>query len=57
MRESTKNWIDNHSINCYFCGELKDERECIPANEYNDNDGGDICTECQKTHKVRENDE
>ena len=35
-----------HSINCYFCGNLFDERECQPADKYNDNDGGDICPLC-----------
>ena len=45
------NWIDKHSINCYFCGELADERECLPADDYNNGDGGDICPKCQKTHE------
>jgi hypothetical protein len=38
--------LDRHSVNCYFCGELVDERECIPADEYNNNDGGSICPLC-----------
>ena len=42
------NWIDKHSVNCYFCGNLVDERECQPADDYNNNDGGDICPECLK---------
>jgi len=37
------NWIEKHSVNCYFCGTLVDERECMPADEFNDNNGGDIC--------------
>ena len=40
------NWIDKHSINCYFCGELVDERECYPADKLNNNDGGDACVDC-----------
>jgi len=39
-------WVEEHSVNCYFCGELVDERECMPADEFNDNDGGDICPDC-----------
>lgn len=39
-------WIDRHSVNCYFCGELVDERDCSPANAYNNNDGGSICPKC-----------
>jgi methionyl-tRNA synthetase len=37
---------------CYFCNELVDERECKKADKYNNNDGGDICPKCQKTHKL-----
>jgi len=40
--------IDKHSVNCYFCGKLVDERDCIPADDYNENDGGSICPECMK---------
>jgi hypothetical protein len=45
-------WIDRHSVNCYFCGKLVDERECQPADRFNNNDGGSICSEClkQKEH-------
>jgi len=46
MNETT---IDKHSVNCYFCGRLVDERECMSADEYNNDDGGDICPDCQKT--------
>ena len=42
------NWIDKHSVNCYFCNTLVDERECMPADKYNYNDGGDICRVCLK---------
>ena len=40
------NWIDKHSVGCYFCGKLFDEREGINADEFNNNDGGTICKEC-----------
>lgn len=43
-----ESWIDKHSVNCYFCGTLCDERECIPADEHNDGDGGDMCPGCQE---------
>ena len=41
------NWIDKHSVNCYFCGELEDERNCRNADDWNNNDGGSICEDCQ----------
>ena len=44
-------WIDKHSVNCYFCDDLVDERECMPADIYNNYDGGDICPKYQKTCK------
>lgn len=47
INENPLDWIDKHSVDCYFCGELADERDCIPADEYNGNDGGDICPACQ----------
>lgn len=37
-----------HSINCYFCSALVDERECMPADPYNGNDGGEVCPKCMK---------
>jgi len=40
------NWIEKHSVNCYFCGKLFDEREGTNADEFNGNDGGDICPKC-----------
>ena len=45
-------WIERHSVNCYFCNALVDERECVGADEYNGGDGGDICRECQ-TNRVK----
>jgi hypothetical protein len=39
--------IDRHSVNCYVCTELTDERHTQPADNYNGNDGGSICTLCQ----------
>lgn len=40
------NWIEGHSVNCYFCGVSFDEREGQNADNYNDNDGGTICPKC-----------
>ena len=45
------NWIERHSVNCYFCGELVDERNCINADDFNGNDGGSICPDCLKKKK------
>jgi len=50
MNKRTK---DKHSINCYFCNVLADERECLPADNYNEWDGGDICPKCQKDYKFK----
>lgn len=36
------------SVNCYFCYTLIDEKECSPADDYNDNDGGSICAQCEE---------
>jgi len=38
-------WIDRHSVNCFWCENLVDERNCI-ANPDED-EGGDICLKCQ----------
>lgn len=37
-----KKTIDKHSVNCFICGNLCDERECMPGI---DNEGS-ICPEC-----------
>jgi len=39
-------WLEKHSVNCYFCGILFDEREGLDADYFNNNDGGSICPEC-----------
>ncbi len=26
-------WIDRHSVNCFICGKLVDERDCIPGSD------------------------
>jgi len=51
--------LDKHGVNCYFCNALVDERECMPADDWNCDDGGDICPACQKRCKkvLREGDE
>jgi len=38
--------IDRHSVNCYFCGKQVDERDCVPADYYNGDDGGNQCPDC-----------
>lgn len=42
-------WLDRHSVNCFFCEELVDERECTPADELNMNQGGSCCPTCRRT--------
>ena len=42
-----------HSVNCYFCGALADERECLPADDFNDGDGGTICGYCEQNFKFK----
>lgn len=46
--------IAKHSVNCYFCGKLVDERECMPADKFNNNDGGDCCTDCQNQLRAKQ---
>jgi hypothetical protein len=43
-------WVDRHSVGCYYCGALADERECVPNTaEYGGNDdGGSICMACHE---------
>jgi len=44
--------VDKHSVNCYFCGELVDERDCVPADKHNGGDGGDCCRVCLKRRDI-----
>ena len=39
-------WLVKNSVICRFCGELTDERKCMPADEFSNYDGGSICLEC-----------
>lgn len=39
----SEDWIDRHSVNCYYCGKLFDERESIGESP---NDGGEVCPDC-----------
>lgn len=48
-------WQERHSVNCYYCGALVDERECQPADVYNHGDGGSICPECLVSRKRNRN--
>jgi hypothetical protein len=50
LEEREDLWIERHSVNCYYCNSLVDARLCLPADDYNNQDGGDICPSCQKTH-------
>ena len=43
-----KQTMDKHSVGCYFCGILFDEREGQNADDYNGNDGWTICPDCLK---------
>ena len=45
-------WIEKHSVNCFICHELVDERNCIHGN----NGEGNICPNCQKDYTLSEND-
>lgn len=36
----------DRSVNCYFCGEIFDERYTINADPYNEGDGGEVCRGC-----------
>ena len=47
-------WVDRHSVNCYFCHTLFDEREGYPADELNGNDGGTACPKCFKERHKEE---
>jgi hypothetical protein len=50
--------VEKHSINCYFCSRLANERKYTPADEWNDNDGGGICPEClEEKQEERRRDE
>ena len=46
FEDDVPRWVDRHSVNCYFCRVLFDEREGLNADEYNGNDGGSICPSC-----------
>lgn len=46
--ENNPRWVDRHSVNCYFCGILFDERDGVPAGQWNNNDGGTACPECAR---------
>ena len=48
--------LDRHSVGCYFCGILFDERNGSNADEYNGNDGGSICPGCLKKSDKARND-
>lgn len=39
---------DRTTVTCYFCAKEFPDSECIPADEFNGNDGGEICESCVK---------
>lgn len=41
-------WIDRHSVNCFICGKLVDERDCIPGSDGE----GSICPDCQVNYLI-----
>ena len=43
--EDVYDWVDKHSVNCFDCGVLMDERECVPGDEIT-GDGGSLCEAC-----------
>lgn len=53
VQEYLDRWIDKHGVHCYYCHALVDERECFPADDFNGNDGGEICPRCyQKIQEI-----
>jgi hypothetical protein len=44
--ESDVDRDEPRSVNCYFCGQHVDKRDCIPVDDFNGNDGGSQCHEC-----------
>jgi len=47
--EEDEPWVASHSVNCYFCGTLFDERDGIAADRWNSGDGGTACPTCAET--------
>ena len=44
----------DRSVNCYFCGELFSDNDCLPADEHNNDDGGSICEVCVRKYAKEE---
>ena len=44
-----KDWIDSHSVNCFLCHRLFDEREGMKLSPE-----GEICPKCQKLPFISE---
>jgi hypothetical protein len=52
--EPNDDWIDRHSVGCFICANLVDERDCVPGPDGE----GSICPDCQVNSIIaRENDE
>ena len=41
------------TCSCYFCEALIADRDAMPADPYNDNDGGSICADCLEIREKR----
>ena len=50
--EDVYDLVDRHSVNCYDCGALVDERDCIPGDEIT-GDGGSLCKLCFERRIVK----
>jgi hypothetical protein len=50
-QDASPSWVDKHSVNCFNCGLLVDERECIVGN----NNEGNICPKCQHPTQEKNN--
>ncbi len=51
--EAAERRTDRHSVNCFFCGNQADERDCTPADDLNDGDGGSCCPQCRQAADAR----
>jgi len=49
--EETQLRRERHSVGCYFCGLDLDERDAEDADDYNEGDGGYICSDCARERK------
>ena len=55
MTDTTITWSTPNTSTYYFCGWDFDDRETVPADPYNDNDGGSICAGCRTAKEDHKN--